>query len=935
MQETRQDAGVAGADTYRRSVFPRAGGVVSQTQGARCGDSSACRRGRLDRQGYSNEGSFSSNNVANRRDARAMVPFPGLTRAFQIRFLSCFVLLCLLVIAMAPQLNSAQSGNDPQQLQKSGVARIDHWTDYVRRTGDAKSTVSELAAAQFELKASYDLFMQRQDFTGASWSAIKLGDIQRFLNQWGQGVPLYKSAIDLAGRANRTDYQTKALARLAFSELKINEADAAEEHIREALRLGANSGNKNFFFEALDVASQIEVARGNLAAAAENLDRALSMSNQIDDKRQLYFGYADRGEIYYQIALKCDYQRTFDVCYHSLELARVDYEKAIALARELGYEFVSQSFQTIVNGLDERKALIEKTQSANQRATDSKLFSPQTPKDVLVTEHFTFGAMDPATIAPLENELKQVNDWQARLQQQGLFVQDLNPSDLCLQGQLEEDKGNDDAALAAFQQADDLLEKDRRKLGDEQARGAFLNDKIDCFYHPALLLLDRKRYSEAFSLFERSRSRVMADLLAGQPLTLGNAQEQTLYSQLQTLRLNIAAKQEKLFDLTGSQKRDQNVKLIAQLESEIDNLQQQFYQLEARIGKQAPNLKQLTAAEPVTLETVQRSAAQEGYDVLYYVVMSSELVLWHINGSEVQVKNVFLPHVQLTKKTTSLRDSLVARRDAPDAKFDEETSRQLFLYLIQPVLSSLKGNHLIIVPQEELNSIPFQALQNPATGRYLGESFAISYAPSATVLASLGNKSPLKNGRLLAVADPEIHDAIEEVDAIGRLYPGRSKVVTQSAVNKADIKAWVGDYSVVHLSVHGMFNISDPLLSYLQFKAAPPDTGRLSAAEMFGLPLQKNSLVVLSACETGRVEDTHANEVLGMVRSLLYAGAGNLVLSSWEVNARSTKLWMETFYREGQTYPPAEAARQALIAVKSQPEYSHPFYWAPFVMTGK
>ena len=132
-----------------------------------------------------------------------------------------------------------------------------------------------------------------------------------------------------------------------------------------------------------------------------------------------------------------------------------------------------------------------------------------------------------------------------------------------------------------------------------------------------------------------------------------------------------------------------------------------------------------------------------------------------------------------------------------------------------------------------------------------------------------------------------------------------------------------------------MFNAGDPLLSYLRFKEIPPDNGHLTAAEMFGLPLQKNSLVVLSACETGRVEATHANEVLGMVRSLLYAGAGSLVLSSWEVDASSTKLWMETFYKEGQTNPPAEAARLALVVVKSRPEYSHPYFWAPFSLTGK
>jgi CHAT domain-containing protein len=259
----------------------------------------------------------------------------------------------------------------------------------------------------------------------------------------------------------------------------------------------------------------------------------------------------------------------------------------------------------------------------------------------------------------------------------------------------------------------------------------------------------------------------------------------------------------------------------------------------------------------------------------------------------------------------------------------------LFLFLVQPVLPSLKSSHLVLVPHEELNSIPFQALQDPATGKYLGETFAISYAPSATVLATLGKQSTLKSGRLLAVADPNMHEAVDEVNAICKLFPGRSKVVTQNAVTTADVNRWVGDYNVVHFSVHGKFNSADPLLSYLQFKNAPPDGGRLTAAQMFGLPLQKNTLVVLSACETGRVAATHSNEVLGMVRSLLYAGAGRLVLSSWEVNAASTRLWMETFYQQSQNGSPAEAARLALVEVKSRPEYSHPFFWAPFVMTGQ
>jgi CHAT domain-containing protein len=829
----------------------------------------------------------------------------------------------------------AQTYRDPTQLQNSGIARIDHWIDHVRRTGDAKSTVSELATAQAELKASFDIFAQRQDYSGAALSAIKIAHIQRLRNQFRQAATIYQAAIQLAQQANRTDYQTTALSYLAYSELQLGEIDAAGQHAREAVSLGANCGNRDFYFEALNTAAEVEAKRGNLAGANDDLNRALAMSAQVD-KKKLYFAYMDRGDIYEQVARKCDNDRSFDVCYQSIELARADYQKGLTITQELGYSDVSKRFQDLLTALDGRKAVIQSKQQLDVKVTvtNAKLFSPQKPKDILVTEYFTYGAMSPTTVLALGAAIKEVRDWQARLQQQGLYVPDTNPNDLCMQGQFEEMNGNADAALRSYLQAEDLLDKDRRKLSDEQARSAFMEDKLDCYYRPALILLQAKRYPEAFAIFERSRSRTMADLLASRPLTLGSDQERTLYSQLQSLKTSIAAQQERLFNLTGSQYRDQNTKQIVELQGEIAGLQQQYEQLETRIAKEAPKLNELTAAQPVTLASVQRSAAEGRYDVLYYVVLEHALILWHISGDQVEVKNVFLPHAQLISKTAALRDSLVAQRNSAAAHFDEETSRQLLLYLVQPMLASVRSRHLIIVPHEELNSVPFQALQDPATGKYLGESFAITYAPSATVLAEMQAQVSAKGARLLAVADPEIHAAAEEVNAIGKLYPGRSKVVSQAAT-KAEVKSWVRDYDVVHLSVHGKFNSSDPLLSYLQFQEAPPDNGRLTAAEMFGLPLRRNSLVVLSACETGRVEATHSNEVVGMVRSLLYAGAGRLVLSSWEVNADSTRLWMETFYREAQTHGPSEAARLALVAVKSRPEYSHPFYWAAFLMTGK
>jgi CHAT domain-containing protein len=72
-----------------------------------------------------------------------------------------------------------------------------------------------------------------------------------------------------------------------------------------------------------------------------------------------------------------------------------------------------------------------------------------------------------------------------------------------------------------------------------------------------------------------------------------------------------------------------------------------------------------------------------------------------------------------------------------------------------------------------------------------------------------------------------------------------------------------------------------------------------------------------------------------MVRALIYAGAGTLVLSHWKVDSDATALWMQTFYEAAQSRSLPEAARKALIKVKGVPAYRHPYYWAAFAMVGR
>jgi CHAT domain-containing protein len=817
--------------------------------------------------------------------------------------------------------------DESDSLQKQAIQKIDQYRDYARRTGDVTSLLPALQKAQNELVITANAFLAKQNLASAALSFIKLGDIERLQNHWNAARPLYSRARQLAKQANNQGYEALALIQMSRTELLGGgDLGAAAEYIAQAIPLATASGNQDYLFEVLDQAANLEIKRGNLNAAADYLERAFALQDQIHDKSLAMYGYMDRASVYYARASKCDYETTFDICDEAFQLAHNDYQQAFHVAEASGYNFLAGQMQKLLQSTDAKRQLTQNQGRYNRNALESTsgIFHPKKASDVLVNPRFTPGP-DPARQAQIESLLRTLLPNLDNADATSLFVQ----------GMSAQMKGDNDAAIASFMKAVDLVERDRRNLRDEQSRGTFLEDKIHVYYAPALLLLDLHRQAEAFDLMERSRSRAMADMLAAGPLTLRTPLERELFSQLMKLKADIALQQKKLFELITGEERAKHAAEIADSKARIATLEGQYEKVQASIAASAPKLEELTVSQVVSLANAQTSANNDAYDLLYYLVQENNVIIWDINGQGVRVLSVFLPHTQLAVKIAAIRNSLLAHEKDASAKFDEQTSRELFLFLIQPVWSSIKTHHIVIIPHEDLNSLAFQVLLNPADDSYLGEKFQISYAPSATVLAALKTKPNLAGGHLFAAADPAIADSVREVETIGRFYPGRSKVVKDVLVKKDELQSLIGGYDIVHLSMHGSFQANDPMLSYLKLASTDQDNGRLTAAEMFGLPLAKDSFVVLSACQTGQVEATHSNEVLGLMRALLYAGANNLVLSSWQVQSEATALWMENFYRAAQTNPPSEAARLALLAVKSRPEYRDPYFWGPFLFTGK
>ena len=820
----------------------------------------------------------------------------------------------------------AAAQGDPLTLQQQAIRRIDAFVDHFRKTGDMRSRLPELAQADVELTASNQALAARGDWSALALGLTKHGHVYRMQGQWPNAIALYQQAEEAAKRGRDVVRQADALAWRALAESSRRNVGQAFADATQAVRLAETTDDKEVLARALDVLGSVQIAQRDLAGAADTLNREVEVARQVKDPMTAYYAYLNRSDVYLKTGERCDFQRSFEPCYQALDRARADLQQALAITRQLGYAALARQTEEFISNVEARRGLVKSQESMHQSVQKTGVFRPKKPGDVLVTEKFV---PLPGEIPPL---LTQIYQESKRFEKQaGNFANVAEARSQYVEGLMNEMQGNNDTALAFFLKAVDTLERDRRALRDERSRGTFLEDRIGFYYAPIQQLLDRRRYAEAFEMLERSRSRALADLLASRKLGLEGPAEQKLYAESTLLRTQIADTQGKLFELVSEPDALKNASKISALQGQIRTLEAQHRNVVARMSAEAPRLQNLVVSAPASLKALQQSMREERYEMLQYLVLEHGVILWHITADSVFVRNVFLPRTEVMGKVAALQKSLADR----NVRFDETTARELFLFLIQPVLSRFRSERLVVIPHEDLSYVPFQVLQDPSDGRYLGERFQITYAPSASVLLGLRRSPGLSGGRLLAVADPGIPAAGPEVRAIAQLFPGRSKVVTDDLAQEKDVKAWIRDFDAIHLSVHGKFAAAEPMLSYLSFARGGGDDGRLTAAEMFGLPLDRSRLVVLSACETGRAEATHANEILGMVRGLLYAGAGTLVLSYWEVDSDATALWMRTFYDAALSRPMPEAARAALLKVKGNSAYSHPYYWAAFAMIGR
>jgi CHAT domain-containing protein/tetratricopeptide (TPR) repeat protein len=516
---------------------------------------------------------------------------------------------------------------------------------------------------------------------------------------------------------------------------------------------------------------------------------------------------------------------------------------------------------------------------------------------------------------------------------------------LTLLGRFYQTKKDSARAFEFLNEAVSIIERRREQTaGGELNRQMYFAGRTAPFEAMIELLVAEGRTEAAFSFAERAKARVLLDVLRGGKINITKSLSPAERDRENALAGEIYALNRQIFETENLPRKDEN--RLSELREKLSEARLEYEAFETALYNRHAGLKfQRGLSAPLSLAETQNLLPDAKTVLLEFAVGAEKTFLFSVTkkapsaAPELRVRTIPLKRAELARRAAAFREAVAGRR----LNFRPE-GRALFDALFGEI--DLRGREkIIIVPDAELWQMPFQALPAP-DGQYLIERAEISSAQSLTTLAETRKNrraATTSDGSIVAFANAggeraPLPFAQKQIDDLRQLYgPEKSLTFSGGAADEAVFKREAGKTPVIHLAMHGFLDDANPMYSYLQFSAgARTDDGFLEAWEIMRLELGSR-LVVLSACETARGRFSAGEGLIGMSWAFFVAGAPTVLVSQWKVEEVSTAELMSNFHRryklQNQTRP-AAATRAAVLKMLAEKKFSHPFYWAGFVVVG-
>lgn len=479
-------------------------------------------------------------------------------------------------------------------------------------------------------------------------------------------------------------------------------------------------------------------------------------------------------------------------------------------------------------------------------------------------------------------------------------------------------------AIRILKEAVTVIEGQRSVLTTDILKETYLHNRQAVYESLVELLAREGDYSGALEMAERAKSRILVDILAGKDMSRNPVEASLLRQEGQvTGQINNIRKQ--MFRVSDEAAE-------RGLAEKLERSEATHRDVLLRIKKENEELFSMVSVQPTEPGDIQKLLDQNT-TLFDYFVTDRLLYVWAIQKDRIHLERIKISREELKELVSSFLSALVSK----DVKKTKILSRQVYDVILKPIIPFVSGDRIGFIPHDSLYYLPFAAMNYK--GQFLVDAFSIFYLPNTAVFKYAMGKPVSMGMKVLAFGNPDLGDkdmdlpyAAMEVESIKKRIDQTSAFLYKEATKKK-VKELMGDFDIIHFATHGQYLPESPMNSSLLLTPEPQDDGRLTALDVMKLHF-KGRAVILSACKTALGMSSTGTEIVGLNRSFLYAGSPSVVSTLWNVDDRSTAYFMDDFYqylKKGKDL--ADALK--MVQVDMIRKGYTPYYWAPFILTGK
>lgn len=774
---------------------------------------------------------------------------------------------------------------------KSAVA-IDNIGGCYRLLGDFSKAIETTHQALIIRKKYKDDLMIGKSFDG-------LGNIYVEQGNYAEALEALQKGFELRTKAGFPFDAAESLNNIAAAYEAQGEYAQATSHLRRALTIAETLKNDDLAAEVEGHLGEAYLHEGNAAQAFTILQRALENARGADDPVLVAFAQYVLGKLYLK-------QGRFDSARTALQQAHDFYQSKSRIV-DVGDTLVELAeVERRAGHLPESLKLATSAREIGERAGSPEL------------------------------------EWRS----------------LTLLGHLNSSLGHRDQAAKSFENAIGIIEAERERVaGGEENRARFFAERVTPYQERIALAISSGNKDDALYYAERSKARVLLDVIGADRVPITTAMSDDERAREAKLRVALASLNSQV--LIAGQTTPPDEKRLAALKHQRDDTRLQYEDFESTLYSAHPELAVGRGTVPV-LRAAEAKAMLHSRStaIVEYAVVRNRTWAFVITGGGIHLFELPSSNSLVSRQVERFRQQL-ARRDLNIS----DAARQMYQQVFGPAGELLKDKtELVIIPDGSLWDLPFQALQS-APDRYLIEDSAISYAPSLTALREMtrprahGHSQPA----LIAFGNPTISPTVArrrkltlmgetlsplpeaeiQAKAVAQIYSPNSRVYVGKDAREDRWRTEAPAYRIVHLATHGVLDDRSPLYSYLVLSPSDdpknPENGLLEAWEIMRTPLNAD-LVVLSACETARGRVSAGEAMIGLTWAFFVAGSPATLVTQWKVESASSTSLMTEFHRRwkgGHTgLSKTRALQLAALQMLHTSKYSHPFYWAGYILVG-